>query len=141
MSFRSSSSVVVMTGEALLCRPGFLVKVAGRTEDWGCYWCLLHGFHVDLYVQLMVAPSQNYSADGSHIAVVAAPGEGDVSVGGDKIVCWVYIEPAEVRAVDGKPGVGSVGSYKAGLAGGREGSEVATDVSGGQTQGAQAGHL
>ena len=58
---------------------------------------LLNGRDVDAYVQGVLRAAEENAVDGADVAVIAAPGDGDVSVGRQAIVGGIEIDGELVR--------------------------------------------
>ena len=97
--------------------------------------------HVDRDLEGVIAAPEDQTAQRTHIAVVAAPGQRDVIARRHDIVCGVHIYPADPGAISRNPGVRNVRAGKPRAAGRRIRSKIAADVARGQLERAQAGDL
>ena len=89
----------------------------------------------------MFAAAENDTSQWADVAVVAAPGEGDVTSSGEHIVRGVNVDPAEAVTVERELGVRGIGACETWPPGGRLGFDVAADITRRQTERAQAGDL
>src|SRR5689334_10656371 len=86
-----------------------------------------------------MAASEDDAADGAHIAVVAAPADGEALRAGEEIVCGIEIDPIDSMAVKRNPRMGGVGADEFFTTGRRNGFDVAADIARGEANGTQAG--
>src|SRR5476651_438066 len=71
---------------------------------------LVHRDHVHPHFHHMVMAAQDDARHRRHIAIIAAPGGGDMAFAHQEIVGGVQIHPAERRCPDGKPGMTGIGA-------------------------------
>ena len=101
----------------------------------------LHRLHIDPNLQRMRASAEDQAPQRTHIAIIAAPRERNVSIRRDDVVGGVHIDPADSRAIGRNPRMRSIGADESGLAGRRVGAQIATHVARRKIQGAKAGDL
>src|SRR5581483_4181136 len=63
----------------------------------------LHRPHIHLDTYGLPAAAEADSADGSNIAIIAAPRERDMTVGDDQVIGGIKSDPAASRKKDGDP--------------------------------------
>jgi hypothetical protein len=98
-------------------------------------------FQVNGDSKCMDSASKNQAVQGTHIAEVATPGKGYVSVGRNDVVGWVHVKPAESRTIRGNPRVGGIGTDKPRLSRRRIGAKISADISSRKTDGTEARDL
>ena len=96
---------------------------------------------IDRNMQAMASAADQDTLDRSDIAVIAAPGNGDVPVRGHQAIGRIEIDPAGRRHKNADPGVRNIRARQSRLAGRRSGHEIAAHVAGSQSQGTQAANL
>src|SRR5882724_4854569 len=89
----------------------------------------------------MIATAENDASQWADVAVVAAPGQGDVSGSGEHIVRRVNVDPAEAVTVECEPGMRGVGARETWPPGWRLGFDVTAHITRRQTERAEAGDL
>ena len=130
------------------CTPGLLGDQihAGRAVGLRHYWSVVllsgfDGFQVDGDFERMNSASENQAVQRAHIAEVAAPCDGYVSVGRNNVVGRVHVKPAESWTIRGHPRVGRIGTDKPRLSGRRIGAKISADISSRKTDGTEARDL
>ena len=89
----------------------------------------------------MLAAAEQNAADGTHVIVVAAVGDGDVLLARHQPVGRIEVDPACLRRPNRNPRVGSVRAGKPRLPGRRARQDIAADIARRQPQRAQAGSV
>src|SRR5579859_1419768 len=107
-------------------------RLPGRSLQW-------HNIHAD-FQAVFGAPQQN-TTNRADVAVITAPGQGDVAVGGDAVIGGVEVYPAKPGAPRRTPGMGSVGADQAWTARRRNGPQISADVTRRKAKRAHAGDL
>src|SRR5580704_848529 len=73
-----------------------------------------HHIHPDLQA-VFCAPEQN-PANGADVAIIPAPSQGDVPVGGHAVVGGIEVHPSKARTPGRTPGMRGVRTYQSGAA-------------------------
>src|SRR5271156_4450177 len=89
----------------------------------------------------MFGTAQEHTVDWADVAVIAPPSHRNVTVSGHAIVRGIEINPPSAWRPRRTPGMGSIGALQTRLARRRQGSQIATDVTGRQAQGSHASDL
>ena len=97
--------------------------------------------HVDSNCKSVDSAAQNQTPKRAYVAVVAAPGQRYVAIGGYKVVGGVEVKPAGPRTVSGHPRMRCIRAHQPRLSGGRIGPEVSADIACRQIERTQAGDL
>src|SRR5215510_10017428 len=85
---------------------------------------IFEGTHIDLNFHGLAGTAQRDAFDGSDVAIVSAPRQGDVTVGNHQVVRWIETEPAATGNEDRNPRVRRLSALDF-----RTGTHVPTDVS------------
>lgn len=91
-------------------------------------WLAIHRRNVDRDVHTVLAAANKNALNWADIAVIAAPGQRDVRVGGDQIVGGVDVQPIAVGTVDRQPGMRGIGPAEPLATWRRSGQQIATDI-------------
>ena len=91
--------------------------------------------HIDLNFHGLAGAAERDAFNRSDVAIIATPGQRDVSVGNHHIVGRVETEPAATRNENGNPGVGRLGALDL-----RTGAYVTADITRRQPQGTQSAY-
>ena len=87
-------------------------------------------FHIHIHAdfEFVVAPTLDYAAHRTHVTVIPAPGERDVTLERNQIIGRIHVQPTGAGAIDRHPGVRSIRAHQPGAPGRRVGPQISAHI-------------